>query len=222
MRKAWAVVLAALIVALPLASIAAAGNVLYDNWAGYPAYQPWPEGSTHGPWRDVFNGYGTTEVIPAAQPGSATHALYQSCPNNGVDHSCLVVTNTSYGDMTEWLYIDEYSPGVYPWETGWVLWHYTDNAHFYDLILKSNGWEVDQENPAYPDGQRFIASGSTPTFGSSWYLVGIKQQGAAITVWAGGVQLVSFTDPAPYLAGSAGFYTESASTLFGGVSVDSP
>ena len=51
-----------------------------------------------------------------------------------------------------------------PWEVGWFLWRYQDPQHFYAVVLKPNGWEVSKQDPAYPGGQRFLASGKTPTF----------------------------------------------------------
>ena len=49
-----------------------------------------------------------------------------------------------------------------PWEVAWVLWHYTDNSHFYYFVAKPNGWELGKEDPAYPGAQRFLATGATP------------------------------------------------------------
>ena len=55
-----------------------------------------------------------------------------------------------------------------PWEVAWLLWHYTDDQHFYSIVLKPNGWELGKEDPAYPGAQRFLATGApSPRFRSA-------------------------------------------------------
>ena len=49
------------------------------------------------------------------------------------------------------------------------MWDYTDNNHFSYLALKTNGWELGKRDPAYPGGQRFLATGSdSPTQIGQW------------------------------------------------------
>ncbi len=48
------------------------------------------------------------------------------------------------------------------WEVGWILWHYTDDTHFYSFTLQTNGWVLGKEDPSYPGTQRFLATGSSP------------------------------------------------------------
>ena len=87
-------------------------------------------------------------------------------------------------------------PGPRPWEVGWVLWHYTSPERFYALTLKPTGWELSKQDPRYPGGQRFLASGRTPTFPvGGWHRVGIVQTGARIDVAADGRFLTRYTDP---------------------------
>src|SRR5205085_12602948 len=82
-----------------------------------------------------------------------------------------------------------------PWEVGWLVWHYTDNDHFYYFIPKPNGWELGKRDPAYPGGQRFLATGGAPQYPvGDWHDVMITQRGATITVRADGRDLVTFVD----------------------------
>jgi hypothetical protein len=180
----------------------------------------WADGSTHGRWRTVFTGYGSVsghdtavQLTPRA-PGA-----------DGATHAALVTTRTEYRDLAlslrlrtrEQLRHD--TPN--PWEVGWVVWHYTDPGRFYALTLKPNGWELSKQDPEYPGGQRFLATGGTPVFPvSSWHDVGIVQVGNVIKVSAGGQLLASFTDTEqPYLAGSVGLYSEDARVSFADVRI---
>ena len=50
------------------------------------------------------------------------------------------------------------------WEVPWLIWNFTDNTHFYYLVLKPGGWELGKADPAYPGAQRFLATGSEAKF----------------------------------------------------------
>ncbi|HEY2231990.1 MAG TPA: family 16 glycoside hydrolase [Candidatus Angelobacter sp.] len=108
-----------------------------------------------------------------------------------------------------------------PWEVGWVLWHYTDNTHFYYFAPKTNGWELGKEDPAYSGSQRFLATGSSPTFSiGSWHNITIMQTAQnTITVYADGNLITTFTDTErPYTSGRIGLYDEDAHVEFQNVS----
>jgi hypothetical protein len=108
-----------------------------------------------------------------------------------------------------------------PWEVAWVLWHYTDNTHFYYFIAKPNGWELGKEDPAYPGFQRFLATNSYPTYPiDPWYKIRIVQVADTIQVFVNDVGIVTFTDQeTPYNAGRVGLYSEDAEAYFDNVSV---
>jgi hypothetical protein len=96
------------------------------------------------------------------------------------------------------------------------LWHYTDSRHFYALTLEPTGWVLSKQDPAYRGGERFLASGDTPTFRVGvTHSVGIVQIGNLITVSADGHLLAQFTDTQrPDLSGAVGFYSEDSITRF--------
>ena len=105
-----------------------------------------------------------------------------------------------------------------------MLWHYQDDRHFYYLALKPNGWELGKADPAHPGGQRFLVSGTAPTYQvDAWYKVRVVQRDSTMAVWVDDVQLARFTDQqAPYLNGRLGLYTEDAHVQFSDVRVVLP
>ena len=89
-----------------------------------------------------------------------------------------------------------------PWEVAWFLWNYTDDQHFYAVVLKPNGWEISKEDPAYPGAQRFLASGDSPTFpvGSAFDItvtITTAEDAVTMTVSVGGAELATVTDRRP-------------------------
>jgi hypothetical protein len=108
-----------------------------------------------------------------------------------------------------------------PWEVGWVLWHYTSNQRFYALTLEPGRWVLSKQDPAYPGGERFLASGTTPGFALRVpHHVRIDQTGPQITVTADGRQLTKFTDTQrPYLTGALGLYCEDSRVTFSDIHV---
>jgi len=211
---------------LAFASQTAYGATFADGFEGYPNGQAWQDGTTHGPWVAEFNGYGTTSI---AQDGSNVLSLTPAASRSpGETHAALVRTAQSFGDLdltVRLRTVEQLRSGTpNPWEVGWVLWHYGDNTHFYYVALKPNGWELGKEDPAYPGAQRFLATGSNPTFPvGRWSTVRIRQVSNAITVWVNGAPVVSFTDTqGPYLSGSLGLYNEDSQVRFDGVTVSAP
>ena len=136
-------------------------------------------------------------------------------------HAALVVSQSSYTGVSfeaDFATISQLRTGSppNPWECAWAVFGYTDNSHFYYVAFKPNGWELGKVDPAYPGGQRFLATGSDTTFAvGSKHSFQITQTGATITVAADGKVLTTFTDmERPYLSGKLGFYTEDAEVIF--------
>ncbi len=98
------------------------------------------------------------------------------------------------------------------WECAWLVWNYADPDHFYYLALKPSGWELGKRDPAYPGGQRFLATGALASPVGSWRRFRIAQRGNEIKVALDGKPLVSFEDMVPpiYKFGRLGLYTEDA------------
>lgn len=176
---------------------------------------PWRDGSVHGRWRTVFAGYGDVR-------GGDDEVTLEPRAAQGEEHThaALIATTTTYSDLALSASVNTErqlrSGQPNAWEVGWVLWHYQDPQHFYALVLKPSGWELSKQDPAYPKGQRFLASGTTPTFATGrWHTVSVVQIGASIKASADGSLLTAVSDTErPYLTGAAGLYCEDARVHF--------
>lgn len=207
--------------ALTLA-LAALLSVTLSQCRSVPAQaEPWADGTVHGRWTSVFNGHGTN--------AGDDHSLWLSprpAEDPGSTHAGLVVSTASYTDVryeARMRTVEQLrDPDPNPWEVPWLVWAYTDTEHFYYITLKPNGWELGKRDPAYPGGQRFLATGPTPYSVGSWYSVRVEQRGTVLRVWADGKPLVAFTDAErPYRQGKVGAYTEDATVKFEGLSARS-
>lgn len=175
----------------------------------------WNEGETHGIWQVRYNGHGSVtgdETSVTLEPKSAeswdvTHGglVHTVGQCDSPEFSLTVHTEAA---------VRHGEPNV--WEVGWVLWNFTDDTHFYAVVLKPNGWELSKQDADYPGNQRFLASGSDRTFPIGQdYRVTVEQDGATATVYVDGEELVTYTDDdQPYLQGSIGLYTEDARVRF--------
>jgi 1,2-diacylglycerol 3-beta-glucosyltransferase len=173
-------------------------------------------------WYQVFGGYGHTTVSGSGANAAITLSV-ATTHSRQVTHAALVVTRTWYHDFlatarvqTERQLRGGAAGAPNPWEVGWVVWHYSSPQHFYALTLESNGWLLSKQDPAYPGGERFLASGKLPRFPvGATHGVGVVQVGNQITVSAGGRLLTRFVDTQrPYLSGAFGIYTEDSVARF--------
>jgi hypothetical protein len=187
---------------------------------------PWIEGQVYGGWLDLFSGYGTIEALEATASQTLISLWPAASATPSETHSALVTSTASFGDFDAGVIVTTLAqlrtPMANPWEVGWVLWHYTDNTHFYYITLKPSGWELGKEDPAYPGDQRYLATGSSPTFPvGAPYNVRITQSKNAMTVWVNGRVLTSFTDTQrPYTSGKLGLYCEDSHVTYGEATVN--
>jgi hypothetical protein len=197
-----------------------------EAWQSFTPLTPWQDSSTHGTWYDQFGSYGTVEVTAAASGGDVLSLSPEVSTSASQTESALVTSVPTFANMDETVVattVAQLRQGSPPnsWEVAWVLWHYTDNTHFYSLNLKPNGWELGKEDPAYPGAQRFLATGSTPVFPTGVpYTVRVVQVQGQMVVYVNGISLTSFTDTqTPYLSGSVGLYCEDSHVTFGNVMI---
>jgi 3-keto-disaccharide hydrolase len=174
-----------------------------------------------GPWRVVYDGYGSV-AVDGDSATLAPRATQSTDPAQ--THAALVVTREQYGDLVltaEIRTAEQFRPGTpNPWEVAWLLWHVTDAEHFYALVLKPNGWELSKQVPGRPGGQEFLLSGHTPRFPvGEWHHITVTQRGGDISVDVDGRFLAHYVDPDPHPHGAVGLYVEDARALFRDISV---
>jgi hypothetical protein len=161
--------------------------------------------------QDRAHAEGVSRVV-VISPKAAEHA--------DATHAALLITTQSYsGHITfegrvQTVRQIRIGSEPNPWECAWLVWNYTDNEHFYYIALKPNGWELGKRDPAYPGGQRFLASGEDPFPIGAWHSFAISQDNARIVIRLNGVEVGSFTDAErPYPEGRLGLYSEDAEIL---------
>jgi hypothetical protein len=181
-----------------------------------------PEGATAGNWTAIWDGGGSIVSGSGPTPSLLLAPAVATSPSS--THSTLVASVPRFGDTDLTMTLrttTQLRQGSLPnpWEVAWAVWHYTDNQHFYYLILKPNGWELGKEDPAYPGAQRFLRTGSDRTFPvGSWHNVHVTQTGGSITVAVDGAPLTTFVDQErPYLQGSIALYCEDSAVEYGAI-----
>lgn len=183
------------------------------------------EGDSMGAWHLRFSGYGCVG-LKAGENGTALSMQPMSATTTDETHAPLLL-GPEYGDrlvMTARVEtVQQLRQNGEPnaWEVAWLLWHYQDDEHFYYFIPKPNGWEVGKRDPAYPGGQRFLATGTDLKFPvGRTYNVQITHKGNVFSVVVDGVALTSFTDTErPYVSGRIALYSEDAEIKVHQVSV---
>ncbi len=174
------------------------------------------EGSRFGEWTVRYHGYGCVSleqssgtVALAMEPTSALSFAATHAPLTvGPQHGDRFVLSTEIETVRQ----TRVGGAPNPWEVAWVIWQFTDDEHFYYFIPKPDGWELGKRDPAYPGGQRFLATGTQRVFPiGQVYRVEVQQRGTLMSVSVDGVELVQFRDTErPYRAGRFALYSEDA------------
>jgi hypothetical protein len=179
------------------------------------------DGQSVGEWLLSFGGYGCNSVQSFSDGKAVIGLSPKAASSPGETHSALALGRTVSGNFVFGVSLktsQQLRSGSVPnpWEVGWVVWNYSDNSHFYYFIPKPNGWELGKRDPAYPGGQRFLATGSTPVFPiGQWHQVKIVQSGSSISVTVNGAPITRFSDhEAAYTSGRVGLYSEDAKVTF--------
>lgn len=200
-----------------------------DDFSSYPKNTCFPDGASFGPWYVAFASYGCVKTATDAV-GSYLEEQPKASTTAGETYSSMVLGPNFSGPITYALTMKTVSQTRVgstpnPWETAWIAWNYTDDAHFYYLVLKTNGWELGKEDPAYPGAQRYLATGSSPTYPiGTWRDVRIEQDASnTIRVFVNGGLLTTFVDKErPYTSGRIAFYNEDARVQLRKVAVNAP
>jgi hypothetical protein len=196
---------------------------LNDNFESYKT-ETWKENNDEGNWHLQFNGYGKTGVEKEGL-NKVSYLMPKTAGSGNETHSSLITSIKNFSDIDLSLRMKTIeqlrSSKPNPWETGWITWNYKDLTHFYYFILKTNGWELGKEDPAYPGAQRFLKTGAKPSLKIGvWNDIRVIQQGAGISVYVDGKLVTTFTDTErPYTDGKIGLYGEDAHVMFDDVVV---
>lgn len=173
------------------------------------------QGEDFGAWTVRFDGYGCVTVTGKGDQGALAMGP-KAAAKDWHTHAPLVL-GPAYGDhllmharVETTAQLRDGAPN--PWEVAWVIWQYEDDTRFYYFIPKPNGWELGKRDPAYPGGQRFLASGTRETFPiGKVYDVTIVQDDDRLAVFVDGRELVRTRDAEkPYRQGRIGIYAEDA------------
>ena len=183
------------------------------------------EGESLGLWRLRYSGYGCVGLTSGIG-GTSLSMQPMIATANAETHAPLLL-GPMFGDRlmltTRLETVQQLRQNGEPnaWEVAWLLWQYQDDEHFYYFIPKPTGWEVGKRDPAYPGGQRFLATGTEQTFPVGHaYNVQITHRGNVFSVVVDGVTLTTFTDTErPYVTGRIALYSEDAKIKVHQVSV---
>lgn len=205
-----------------------------ENFSSYPAGS-WEEGSVHGPpgdpgrWYQQFNAGGTVG-IQTDGTSRVLVAIPMQAVKPGETHALLTKSGQSYGgfDLTVELetvrQLRTLTPN--PWEVAWVLWSFQDQQHFYYFSLKTNGWEVGKEDPAYPGKQNFLRGGLAPANNvGRWQTIRVRKSSSDNTtqIWVNSLLVTTFRDTErPYEEGQIALYAEDAEVRYRRVIVGTP
>lgn len=205
----------------------------------------WADGSVHGQWLSVYNGYGVNLVDAHHPMGQVLTLSPQPSTSPGETHAGLAVsTNKFSGDIDYTVQLKTSrqlrTPTPNQWEVAWVVWNYQDDGQFYYAAAKPNGLEIGKvdktvvvTNPAkpancvwpsynnckYEGGQRYLTTTTTPYPAGPWYTLRITQRGGSGDVFVNGALAGSFADDAPFTSGRVGLYTEDATVHFDNIRV---
>lgn len=196
-----------------------------DNFSSYPQGTCMTDGASFGSWSVVFSGFGCVSLTSVAGNPVLTEKP-QVSTSASETHASLVVGPSFSGQLTfegSFTTVKQLRTGTQPnaWEVAWIVWNYRDNDHFYYFAPKPNGWELGKRDPANTGGQRFLATGATPTFGvGTKHTFKVTQStGNMMSVTIDGKLVTTFTDTErPYTDGKIGLYNEDAEVRFDDIS----
>ncbi|MEP6832516.1 MAG: hypothetical protein ABJB74_03940 [Gemmatimonas sp.] len=183
------------------------------------------EGAYIGSWQLRYSGYGCVGLT--AQNGGTSLSMQPMTATVIDETHAPLLLGPVYGDQlmltTRLETVRQLRKNAEPnaWEVAWLLWQYQDDEHFYYFIPKPNGWEVGKRDPAYPGGQRFLATGIEQKFPvGHTYNVQITHRGNVFSIVVDGATLTTFTDTErPYVSGRIALYSEDAEIKVHQVSV---
>jgi hypothetical protein len=167
-------------------------------------------------FRTQFDGYGCVSLAEIGDD-RAIHIRPKPASSPNETHACLVLGPQFPGDLRFGMSLHtakqlRSGSKPNPHEVGWLVWDYQGNDHFYYFLVKPNGWELGKRDPAYPGGQRFLATDASYGFPiGEQHQLEIRQTGPTIEALVDGKSVVRFVDQErPYYGRAIGLYCEDA------------
>lgn len=186
-----------------------------------------PDGGRLGPWTVESTGYG---CVKAAGDGGQRwlEAGTRRTSEPAKTHAFLLTGPSAaapFALSARVLTVERTRDGSPPnsWEAAWLAWSFTDRMHFYYFATKSDGWELGKRDPAYPGGQRFLATGSSPSFPTGmWAALRVVQTADhRLRVYVDGALVADFVDAErPYGSGKVALYGEDCVARFADVALE--
>lgn len=176
-----------------------------------------PEGELVGPFRTVFNGYGS--VVQSLEYTPLLCLSPEMARNDNETHSALVVSEQvgAFTDITwEVQTVAQLRVGPpNPWEVAWVVWRYQDPDNFHYIALKPNGLEYGIRHPSGAGGQLFVKTVNWSKPVTERYKVTVSTRGVGIEITVNDRVIVDGRIAARLDAlipaiGKVGVYTEDA------------
>jgi 3-keto-disaccharide hydrolase len=186
-------------------------------------------------WASMHTGFGSMGVATdQVNKGNHFYEEPKAPISSNLTHSSLAISTKKYQDFeltldmmtVEQLRKDKPNP----WETAWVVWHYTDNYHWYAFQLKTNGTQLEKKDNDLKDdsGEIFLQTKPSKDFKfGTWYKVRILHENSYtntphIQVWIDNVKVFDFVDDQvpnseKLSFGAIGLYSEDASVRFDNV-----
>ena len=186
-------------------------------------------------WASIYTGFGSMGVATDHEnKGNHFFEEPQEPKLSNSTHSSLAITTKKYQDFDLTLdmmtvkQLRKDKPN--PWETAWVVWHFTDNYHWYAFQLKTNGVQLEKkDNDVKNDAAEiFLQTKNSSAFKlGTWNKVRILHEGSYtntphIRIWINNDKVFDYVDDkipnSPKLDyGSIGLYSEDASVRFDNV-----
>jgi Domain of Unknown Function (DUF1080) len=201
--------------------------------------------SPNGKWQDIYSGYGSMGVARTRTSGTTNNYFFEQ-PKTSTSpfetHASLATTtpSTHVGDFKMTVQMKtvkqlRQNSAPNPWETGWIFWHMTDNFHYYALVLKTNGFQLEKKdnNNQNDAGEIYLITSPDPKVKiGQWQTITIQHENSSsgtphIQVWVDGAKAADFIDNksqpnSPVMSsGSIGLYNEDSSVNFDNVSINS-
>ena len=221
-------------ISLPNISEQEKKKTLYDNFENGTYKLELGKISPDGKWASIYTGFGSMGVErDHVNKGNNFFEIPQESLSSNVTHSSLATTTKKYSDFDLTLdamnvkQLRKNSPPN-PWESVWIMWHYTDNFHWYALQLKTNGIQLEKkDNDVKNDASEiFLVTKSSPVLNfGAWHKVRILHQDSNtftphIQIWIDNEKVIDYVDNKTPNSetlskeGAIGLYTEDAYVRF--------